>query len=83
MSPKLIPISTGDLEYVNHILTNALNVPRDFDLCLKLILTDISISDIIILAKRYKIPLLQTERCQKETSNPCVNILILYVFTHN
>ena len=61
MSPKLIPISTGDLEYVNHIFTNALNLPRDFDLCLKLILTDISISDIIILAKRYKIPLSQTK----------------------
>ena len=77
MSPKLIPISTGDLEYVNHILTNASNVPRDFDLCLKLILTDISISDIIILAKRYEMPLSQTKRCQKETFNSCVNTLIL------
>ena len=77
MSPKLIPISTGNLEYVNHILTNALNVPRDFDLCLKLILTDISISDIIILAKRYKIPLSQTKRCQKETFNSCVSTLIV------
>ena len=59
--------------HINKCVKSALG----FDLSLKLILTDISISDIIILAKRYKIPLSQTIRCQKETSDPCVNILIL------